>query len=297
MPETILVVGATGMLGEPVARRLAKDGHKVRVMSRSKLRLKDMFGDDDTKFEAVEGNVEDEKSLRKAMADCTGVHLNLSGEPGDWDLERRGAEVASRVAAETTGMKRITIISGASTCEENSWFPGTKAKWEAENAVKASGVPYTIFRCTMYMETLTKFVRDDKAIILGKQPNPRHWVAAEDYAAMVSKAFVSEEAANQTFYVYGPEAMTMEEALNIYIRTCAPGANIVRTPFWLMKVITWMTGKDELRKVGIPLFEYFENITEPEVEANAAKANAVLGAPTVTVEAWCEAHYAKTHER
>jgi nucleoside-diphosphate-sugar epimerase len=33
MLETVLVVGATGMLGEPVARRLAADGHSVRVIS------------------------------------------------------------------------------------------------------------------------------------------------------------------------------------------------------------------------------------------------------------------------
>ena len=32
--ETILVVGATGLLGEPVARQLHQDGFKVRVLAR-----------------------------------------------------------------------------------------------------------------------------------------------------------------------------------------------------------------------------------------------------------------------
>ena len=34
MDKTILVIGATGMLGEPVARCLKEDGFKVRVMTR-----------------------------------------------------------------------------------------------------------------------------------------------------------------------------------------------------------------------------------------------------------------------
>ena len=43
----ILVVGATGMLGEPVARRLAADGHKVRVMSRNLSRAQSLFEGED----------------------------------------------------------------------------------------------------------------------------------------------------------------------------------------------------------------------------------------------------------
>ncbi len=144
MPETVLVVGSTGMLGEPVARRLAADGHAVRVMSRNRERVAARFGGG---FEPVGGDVEDAAALRRAMDGCTGVHLNLAGG-ADWDLERRGAVTASRLAEES-GIRRLTIISGASTCENNAWFPGTRAKLEAERAIIDSGVPYTIFRCTM----------------------------------------------------------------------------------------------------------------------------------------------------
>ena len=290
MPETILVVGATGMLGEPVARRLAEDGHTVRVMSRNLDRLRGMF--DQGTFEAVQGDVDDAESLREAMDGCTGVHLNLAGN-GDWDLERRGAQVASKVASETAGMKRITTITGASTCDENAWFPGTKAKLEAENALKASGVPYTIFRCTMFMETLPKWVQGNKAFIVGDQPTPWHWIAAQDYASMVSKSYSAPEAANKTFYAYGPQTLTMEEALNIYIPTCAPDAKISNVPFWFMRLFSWVSGKAEIRTTVIPLFEYFHKVRELGNEADIAEANSVIGAPTITVQAWCEAYIAK----
>jgi uncharacterized protein YbjT (DUF2867 family) len=142
------------MLGEHVARRLASDGHNVRVMSRSRERAVACFGEqDDENFEVVEGDVKDAGLLRQAMEGCTGVHLNLSGG-ADWDLERRGAQVASCVAAEMGMIKRLTVISDASTCKKNDWLPGTKAKLEAEQAIHKSGVPFTIFRCTMFMELL-----------------------------------------------------------------------------------------------------------------------------------------------
>lgn len=274
------------MLGEPVARRLA-EGHTVRVMSRTLAKVQNKF--DESVFEAVEGNVEDAESLQQAMTGCTAVHLNLSGG----DLEIRGAQVASEVASKMEGMKRISIITGASTCEENAWFPGTNAKLQAENAIKASGVSYTIFRCTMFMETLPKWVMPGgtHAYIIGKQQTPWHWVAASDFANMVARAYSNLQAsANKTFYVYGPETLTMEQALQIYVPMCAPEAKIQHVPFWLMRVVSWFPGKEHLRKVGLPWMEYFEKVRELGDEEDIAEANKVLGAATVTVKDWCEAH-------
>ena len=279
------------MLGEPVARRLAGDGHTVRVMSRGNLaKVKNKFDESDG-FEAVQGNVEDTESLQQAMTGCTAVHLNLAGS----DLERRGAQVASEVASKIEGMKRISVITGATTCEENAWFPGTKAKLQAENAIKASGVSYTIFRCTMFMESLPKWVHPNgkNAYIVGKQHTLWHWVAASDYANMVARAYSNLKAsANKTFYVYGPETHTLEQALQIYIPTCAPEAKIQHVPFWLMRVVSWFPGNEHLRKVILPWMEYFEEVRELGDKEDIVEANSVLGAPTVTVKDWCEAYAA-----
>jgi len=67
----------------------------------------------------------------------------------------------------------------------------------AEQAARSSGVPFTIFRCTMFMETLPKFVRDGKAMVMGRQPHPWRWLAADDYAAMVARAYELPEAAGK----------------------------------------------------------------------------------------------------
>jgi uncharacterized protein YbjT (DUF2867 family) len=272
------------MLGEPVARRLAEEGHTVRVMSRNLNKLKQVF--DDTTFQFVQGNVEDETSLKKAMTGCTGVHLNLSGSG-----EQNGAAIACKVASEIEGMKRITVITGATTCPENAWFPGTRAKLQAEDAIKASGVPYTIFRCTMFMESLPKWTRGGRAFIVGNQPTLWRWVAASDYANMVARAYSSlDKSANKTLYVYGPEALTMEQALDIYIKRCAPDITIRHLPFWQARITSWMPGNEHLRTVILPWMEYFTKVSELGDQANVEEANNILCPPVVTVNQWCEAH-------
>jgi uncharacterized protein YbjT (DUF2867 family) len=84
--------------------------HTVRILSRHPERAAARFG---RSFEIVGGDVDDRESVARAAA--------------------------------ASGVDRLSIVSGASVCEANAWFPMTRAKLEAERAVQRSGVPYTIF--------------------------------------------------------------------------------------------------------------------------------------------------------
>ncbi|TNF23554.1 MAG: NAD-dependent epimerase/dehydratase family protein, partial [Deltaproteobacteria bacterium] len=280
MAEKILVIGGAGMLGEPVARRLAADGHAVRVMTRRPEQIAPRVA---ALGEVVGGDVDDAASIARAVAGCTGVHINLDGK-GDWDLERRGAATVAAAAAEA-GVRRVTMISGASTCEENAWFPMTRAKLDAERALQASGVPATIFRCTMFMELLPTFVRQGKAMVMGRQTLPWHFLAADDYAAMVSRAFTVAEAADKVLAIRGPEALTLPVALERFRARCRPDAKLVRVPFALLWLLSLAPSRRELREVGLPLMRYFAKVAE---RGDPGEANALLGAPTTTLDAWCE---------
>lgn len=285
MIQQILVIGGTGRLGEPVARRLAAEGHSVRIFTRSAAGARKKFPEG---FEILEGDVMDVPSLERAVESCTGVHISIDGR-GDWDTESKGVANIARVAA-THRVKRVTLISGASTCEENAWFPMTRAKLDEEKAVHASGVPFTIFRCTMFMELLPTFVREGRALVMGRQPNPWHWTAAEDYAVMVANAYKTEAAAGKTFYVYGPEALTMEQAVEQFRSTCVPEAKLVRVGFGMMSAIARFPGRTELRRVGLPMMRYFSKVKEI---GDPAEANAILGKPATTLGKWCHTYRSK----
>ena len=72
MIQTILVLGATGMLGEPVARQLKASGYQVRLLSRSAEKARARFGDG---YEIAAGDVEDIASLEAALDGCQAAHI------------------------------------------------------------------------------------------------------------------------------------------------------------------------------------------------------------------------------
>jgi len=272
------------MLGEPVARRLRADGYQVRIFTRNVEKARAKFG---AEYEIAAGDVEDRASLDAALLGCQAVHINLDGGL-DPDLERRGAENVVAAAAKA-GIQRITYLSGTSVTKENCWYAGTKAKFEAEAAVRASGVPYTIFQATFFMETLPRFVRGTRASILGSQPHPWHWVAADDYARMVSKACGTPEATNKTLHVFGPQPRTTRQALQTYCDIARPDAKVSTVPFWMASLIARLSRDKELEAV-VPFFRYSEVVAEA---GDPAEADALLGAPMTTLEQWCKAQAAR----
>jgi uncharacterized protein YbjT (DUF2867 family) len=277
MTGKVLVIGGTGMLGEPVARQLQANGHAVRILTRSPAKAQARFG---SQFEVAGGDVEDPAALEAALQGCQGVHINLQ-DLFDVDLERRGAEKVAHAAAKT-GIERITYLSGASVCAENCWYPGTHAKFQAEAALQASGIPYTIFRDNYLMEVLPKLVRGGLALNIGKHRNPYSWIAAADYARMVAKAYDVPETVNKILFICGPERLSMTQALETYRRIVHPKARTINLSLRTTRLIARLGRRKELLGI-LPFFEYCETV---EFSEHPEEANALLGAPATTVEAW-----------
>jgi uncharacterized protein YbjT (DUF2867 family) len=277
MQKRILVLGAMGMLGRPVAQQLLKDGFQVRVLARDVEKAKAQLGGS---VEAVQGDVTDTNRLESTLEGCYGVHISVGGEVDQGSAENVAA-LASKV-----GLEQITYISGATVAEKNRWFPMVAQKLDAEKAIRDCGVAYTIFCPTWPMEQLPRFARDGKPSLMGTQPLPVHFFAAEDLAHMVSKAYQTKAAQNKRFYVYGPEAMTMKTALERYCAVFHPEVEKVSVmPLWLAKLLGTLTGK-EMLKFASGLMGYFDKT--PEV-GDPSEANTILGAPETTLDAWMEA--------
>ena len=88
------------------------------------------------------------------------------------------------------------------------------------------------------METLELHVQGPFGMVLGRQPHPLHMVTADDYAAMVSRALTTPESAGRRLYVFGPEPLTLVEALRIYCRLVEGGKRVVTVPLPVMKAVT-----------------------------------------------------------
>jgi len=284
MSQTILIVGATGKLGEPVARQLLKEGYAVRVLARDPEKARTKLGQ---AFEIVRGDVEQPASLPAALEGCHGVHISLAGGPTRERYARVEFQGTANVAqaAAKQGLRRLTYLSGASVREENGWFYQIQAKLKAETALRESGVAYSIFHCTWFMESLRNLVQGKRAMLIGRQSTPLHWIAAQDFARMVAQAYRLPEAANKTFCVYGPGATPMQQALETYCALVRPDAKVSRMPIWLISIMGILSRDPRLADIA-QLMAYFEHYTEAD---DPTETNTLLGAPTTILEHWCQA--------
>jgi NADH dehydrogenase len=280
--KRILVLGGTGMLGGPVARRLRASGFEVRLLARDPEKARVVHGDS---FEIVAGDVSDVSSLERALTSCDGVHISIGGP-----VDRLSAENVTALAPQL-GLERITYISGATALEENRWFPMTAQKLDAEEAIRQCGVPYTIFCPTWPMEQLPRLARGGEPLLIGDRPKLYHWFAADDLGRMVTSAYQLETAANKRFYVHGPEALSMKEALDRYCRAFHPQVEAVSVmPVDTARTLAESTGNQMLGFFA-ELMAYFDQAGEP---GDPAEANALLGAPATTLEAWIGRRKAQT---
>jgi uncharacterized protein YbjT (DUF2867 family) len=279
--KTILVIGGTGMLGKPVAQELKADGFNVRILARSIEKAKSSLGNG---YEYVKGDYENAGSLKAAMQGCDGVHINVKGGPTEADFERADHLGVRRIAetAKAVGVGRVTLISAYAVSVEKADTPESKAKVKGEVALKASGVPYTIFRASWFMETLPLFIQGKSLSLIGNQVHPLHWIAVDDYARMVSKSYQTDETLNKEFYIFGPEAYTMGEALEIFGKR--KGLKVSKMSTSMLGWLGMLSFNTEWKSTAT-LMTHYEKWGE---DGSPDEANRLLGAPKITLKKWCE---------
>ena len=284
--KIILVVGGTGMLGKPVAQQLKADGFNVRLLARNPEKAQKLLGDG---FEIVKGDVDNTAALREAMTGVDGVHISLKGGPTEADFDRMD-HIATRdiaQAAKELGLGRVTILSAYAVSEEKADTPESRSKLKGEAALKSSSVPYTIFRASWFMETLPMFVQGKSISLIGNQIHPLHWIAAEDYARMVSKSYQTDETLNKELYIFGPEAYTMGEAMKIYAEYA--GVKVAPISIQMLAVLGALTFNTEWKGMAV-LMKHYENWGE---DGSPDEANHLLGAPATTLKEWCNKRYSQ----
>ena len=282
----ILVVGATGLIGRPVATPLLTDGFDFRLLVRDAHRARSRLGEG---FEYVEGDVGDKTSVARAVRGCRGVHVSLAGTgPEDLDrIEGQGTGHIARAAADS-GVELLTYLTGSLVHEEyGDKIAEHRAKLAAEEAVSQSGVPFVFFRPTYFMDNLPRHVQGRFAVVLGR-PKPLHMVAATDFARMVSRAFGVPNVAKRNLFVHGPEPVTIAQALQVYCALVEPDKRVVTMPLARMRLVDRLVMAGRLR-ANLELMALLQRLGE---RGDPAEANRLLGAPTTTVGQWCQRHAA-----
>jgi uncharacterized protein YbjT (DUF2867 family) len=270
----ILIIGASGLLAGPVIRQLDNAGFQLRLFSRNV--KPSMFVNE---YEIVNGDLFRPGELEQAMEGCDAVHITVSG------VDEFKATQTILAMAQQKKIQLVSLVSGATVKEENRWFEFTDKKFRAEQLLMNSGIPYLIFRPTWFFESLQLMVRDGKAMVLGKQPHPYHFVAADDFGRMVARAYTDQKRWKGTYYVYGPEQYQMKKLLEKYCRALHPEIKKVsETPIFVLKIIAALTG-NRMLKFATSLYAYFQKVEEPPIPESELRK---LGQPELNFERWVE---------
>jgi len=270
--KRILILGATGTLGNPVTRHLADRDHSLRILTRSVEKTRKMFDD---MAEIVEGDSTNRIHIENAIDGCDAVHISLPTESELVAVRHVTKSFAAR------NMNLISYVSGTSVREENRGFRLIDVKMRSEDLIRNSDIPYVIFRPTWVMEVLHKFVQGNKAAVISSRNSTGiHFFAAADFGRMVASAYEDERVLGKRLFIHGPESIILPEALETLLEACYPHVKVVHLKLWQARLIAGLTGRmDSVSQ----LIQYFDKVGEL---GDPSEANTILGAPSTTFGDW-----------
>jgi uncharacterized protein YbjT (DUF2867 family) len=232
----ILVVGATGIVGGMIARRLLEEGKEVRVLVRrdspsSQLVQQGLATSAEELIKAgarpVHGDLRDRASLDVAVEGVktlvTSANSAFRGgadDPQSVDLEGNRNLIE---AARDAGVEHFIFVSLLGADPDHP-APFMQAKARSESALRESGMDYTILAPTAFMEVWPAMVvgmpaLQDRPVTLVGEGRRRHsFISNRDVAAFAVAAVDHPAARNQYLAVGGPEPLSWRDVMATYER-------------------------------------------------------------------------------
>lgn len=146
-PLTVALTGATGFVGRHVLDHLLAKGHRVRVLVRDESKLKKVGSG----VTPVTGDLFQPKSLAElvkgadAVVHLVGIIMEKPGQGQTFERVHTEGTKNLLTAAKAAKVKRWVQMSALGS-RPDAPARYHASKWQAEQAVRSSGIPYTIFR-------------------------------------------------------------------------------------------------------------------------------------------------------
>jgi NADH dehydrogenase len=239
----VFITGGTGFVGRNILRALGDRPTRILAHTRdAAARL------DGTDTEVVTGDVTDGASLRGAMDGCEAViHLvAIISEEGSrtFDQVIRQGTVNVVAEAQRAGVRRFLHMSALGT-RDDPRFGYFEAKWQAEQAVQQSVIPWTIFRPSVifgpgdeFINTLADLVRRAPVLpVVGSGQSKFQPIAVSEVAAAFVRALDDPSTAYQIYELGGGKTYTYEQMLDVIAARLGRSRRKVHIPVPLMKGI------------------------------------------------------------
>jgi len=241
----IFLTGGTGFIGGHVRRALLESGHQVRML------VHQPSGRDEPGVETVEGDITIPQTFAGAVHGCDAT-VNLVGIIREFPargvtFERLHLQATRNVleAAAKAGVRRHLQMSALGT-RPTAVSNYHQSKFRGEEAVRASGLEWTIFRPSIvfgpkddFINKLAGYIRSYPAVpVIGDGRYRLQPIAADDVARCFARALELPETVGQTYELCGPDRLSYNELLDTIGRVVGKAAvHKIPNPVGLMKMV------------------------------------------------------------
>ena len=220
----VLVIGATGLLGGEICRRLVAAGKPLRALTRptaDPIRVAELRA---LGVKLVNGDLKDPVSLDAACKGADTVistaSITFSRQPGDTleSVDQQG-QIALIAAARAADVRRFVYVSISG--QNDVACPLMTAKRAVEQQLMQSGMTYTILRPSYFMEVwlspaLGFDAANARARVYGSGEKKISFISYKDVAQFAVASVDSPSARNAIIELGGPEALTPLEVVGVF---------------------------------------------------------------------------------
>ncbi|MFF3936419.1 SDR family oxidoreductase [Streptomyces phaeofaciens] len=206
---TIVVTGATGNVGGKVLRRLLAAGHPVRALTRDPSRAELPAG-----VEVVRADLDLPDTLPDALEGARRVFLMALGH------NKRTHDANLVAVACKTGVEHVVQLSTLGVEEVDEEHDTPLGKWhrQAENALRESGLGWTILRPNGFMTQALGWapaIRGEGVVRSPVADLPEALVDPEDIAEVAVRALTEPGHTGRAYALTGPAALTAREQVAV----------------------------------------------------------------------------------
>jgi len=280
----ILVTGATGNIGREVVKLLLEGGEQALAVTRHPTTAALPEG-----AHVVEGDPSQPQTLETALHDITAVFISPRALG---DATAGAATSALLKMAAARGAQRVVTLSAVTVEFGGGYRRFADAFRAVEDAVKASGLPWTILRCAEFDSNALAWAPQIRAtgVVRGAYgdvaSSPIH---NRDVAAVSALALVDAAHAGHTYVLTGPQSLTQRE------RVRQIGAAIGKEVPWME--IPPQQVRESMLAQGLPadvpdrLLGYLASLDQ-QAGPTSTTVEQVLGRPALPFAQWAAEHAA-----
>ncbi len=284
--KQITIIGATGNIGNSVAKNLVNLGFEVKAIVRNQIKAERLFKNV-PQIQIEKADLTDISSLKLALLGTENLYLNLSTQSTKINTsfapDREGVENVLS-ALDKNSIKQIICISGLGALdnvqnpEKFKFIPNVLRK-QGHKLIKESGIPYTILHCSWFIDSFVFYERNHTYAVIGDTENPIYFTNCLDFANHVANAIGNPDAFFKEFPIQGKEGFKHPQAAREFFSVYDKDVKVNKLPSGLIGFLSLFKKDFKLLK---HMSDYFLKSTETFI-AEEYGTYKILGEPSMSI--------------